>query len=423
MKFARIDIETIGFANPTDKTHINFGDHLQNIVIKDIYKKMGIQEDEIYVLNFNEISSYNGEYLILPINQALTHNLSTFISPKIIPVFLGISRDTSAITTNEINYLRKFSPIGCRDESLFEYLNNEYVDCYLSGCITITLDERKQKPRKSKTFVIEAPQYAIDAMPDEIKNDVVFIENTCYGTYNEISKGESIEQIVRRRYQVLKEEATLVITSRMHVAAPCIGMGIPVILVRNSIDYRFSWIDKYIPVYTEKDVTNINWNPGIVADIEEIKSALLEYAINCILNAKNKWYMQLQISEFYESRNKVCYDLPQFSRNVIDYVEKKWSRDAAWNYAIWGENDASERLYEFLTKNYPNAKYSAFYDSYKKIVYHGKKAKHPSTINPDEDVFIFVTGYTATDAAKELFENIGKSEEQYFLFGSVVRGY
>ena len=32
MKFARIDIETIGFVNKKDKTHINFGDHLQNIV-------------------------------------------------------------------------------------------------------------------------------------------------------------------------------------------------------------------------------------------------------------------------------------------------------------------------------------------------------------------------------------------------------
>ena len=42
MKFARIDIETIGFVNKKDKTHINFGDHLQNIVIKDLYKYMNI---------------------------------------------------------------------------------------------------------------------------------------------------------------------------------------------------------------------------------------------------------------------------------------------------------------------------------------------------------------------------------------------
>ena len=107
MKYARIDIETIGFASKEDKTHINLGDHLQNIVIKDLYKMMGIKEDEIYVLNFNEISTYSGDYLILPINQAISHALNTFISPKIIPVFLGISRDTSAITQDEELYMKK----------------------------------------------------------------------------------------------------------------------------------------------------------------------------------------------------------------------------------------------------------------------------------------------------------------------------
>ena len=101
MKYARIDIETIGFVNKNDKTHINFGDHLQNIIIKDLYDKMGIDKSDIYVLDFNEISTYNGEYLVLPINQAISHNMQNFLSPRIIPVFLGISRDSTAIT-NEV---------------------------------------------------------------------------------------------------------------------------------------------------------------------------------------------------------------------------------------------------------------------------------------------------------------------------------
>ena len=78
MKYARIDIETIGFVNKNDKTHINFGDHLQNIIIKDLYDKMGIDKSDIYVLDFNEISTYNGEYLVLPINQAISHNMQNF---------------------------------------------------------------------------------------------------------------------------------------------------------------------------------------------------------------------------------------------------------------------------------------------------------------------------------------------------------
>ena len=422
MKYARIDIETIGFVNQHEKFHINFGDHLQNIVIKDLYKRMGIPDDEVYVLNFNEISTYDGEYLILPINQAISHSLCTFISSKIIPVLLGISRDTTAITESEENYLRSYSPVGCRDQAIFDYLTDKNIDCYLNGCLTVTLERREKQPDNGKVYVIEAPQYAIDAMPEDLKKKAVYSENTFYGTYNELLAECNLEEYVRNRYQDIKENASVVITSRMHVASPCVGMGIPVILVRNSIDYRFSWIDKYIPVYTADNVTEINWYPTPI-DIEKIRNMLLDYAADRIQSVYNKYKQMLEISDFYENRNKVSYDLPQFSKNVIDFVGKRWSADEHWCYAIWGENDASERLYNFLKKNYPNAEYVSFYDSYKEITYHGKKAQHPSCINPEDEVFVFVTGYTATDAAKELFDRIGKKDSTYYLFGSVVRGY
>lgn len=48
---------------------------------------MNISEDEIVCLDFNKISTYDGEYIVLPINQAISHNLNSFLSHKIIPVF------------------------------------------------------------------------------------------------------------------------------------------------------------------------------------------------------------------------------------------------------------------------------------------------------------------------------------------------
>lgn len=421
MKYARIDIETIGFVNKKDKAHINYGDHLQNIVIKDLYEKMGVPEEEIYVLNFNEITTYNGEYLILPINQAISHNLSTFISPKIIPVFLGISRDVTAINDDEVDYLKMYSPIGCRDQAVFDYLMKKHVLCYLNGCISVTLERRRESPKGGKVMVIEAPQYAIDCMPDYLKKDVEYRDNTCYGTYYDLIRPEeSIEQTVRKQYQYLKENAKLVVTSRMHIASPCIGMGIPVILVRNSIDYRFSWIDKYIPIYTEKTKGDINWNP-VAVDLEEIKECIINHSIKQIKDVYKANEERMIISEFYEQRAKSHYSLPHFSDSVLDFVQNRWNKDERWSYAIWGENDASERLFNYLSTNYPNAKFVAFYDSYKKINYHGIDAKHPKEINPSDNMFIFVTGYTATDAANELFQKIGLSEDSYYLFGSVVR--
>jgi len=420
MKYARIDIETVGFVNQTEKMHINFGDQFQNIIIKDLYKKMGIPEDEIYVLDFNKITTYDGETLILPINQALTHNLANFISPHIIPVFLGLSRDTSVITEQEIEYLKFYSPVGCRDQALYDFLVSKDVKCYLNGCLSLLAEKREGVPDNAVPYVVDAPRYAMDAMPDELKNNAVFSDNTFYGTYPELTGDDTLETYVRHRYDEFRQHASVVITSRMHVASPCIGMGIPVICVRNNVDYRYSWIDKYIPVYSEADVDKIDWHPQPVKDVDIFKDKLSNLAIERIKNTLEINKSCMEITSFYKEREKTNYEVPQFSRILIDYIKKHWTADDTWEYAIWGENDASERLYYFLKKNYPKAKYVAFYDSFKKINYHGIEAQHPSNILPD-DTFIFVTGYTASDAAVELFQSIGKKDTTYMVMGGVLR--
>ena len=124
MKYGIIDIETIGIRDQKEKCCLNYGDHLQNLAIRRLYHKMGIKESELYELNYNSIGTYDGEYLVLPINQAITHAVHRFFSPKIIPVFLGISRDASVICQEEIDYFKQFEPIGCRDEFTFFALRN-----------------------------------------------------------------------------------------------------------------------------------------------------------------------------------------------------------------------------------------------------------------------------------------------------------
>lgn len=104
---------------------------------------MNISEDEIVCLDFNKISTYDGEYIVLPINQAISHNLNSFLSHKIIPVFLGISRDTTAITEDEERYLNQFSPIGCRDQSIFDFLVKKKYSVLFIGMYNIN-DECKE---------------------------------------------------------------------------------------------------------------------------------------------------------------------------------------------------------------------------------------------------------------------------------------
>lgn len=422
MKLARFDIETIGFVNKSDKFHINNGDALQNIIIKDLISKMGL-EDETVVLDFNEISSYRGETLIVPINQALSHDLSKYISKDIIPVFLGLSRDTSVISERELDYLRQFQPIGCRDEELYSFLISKGVRAYLAGCITITMSERSYVSPTAHPIIIDAPEYILKHVPSDILDKAEHITNVHYGDYKTIVNNyESFEDCVRKRYKYLSENASLVITSRMHVASPCIGMGIPVVLVRNSIDYRLSWIDKYVKIYNESTIDEIDWEvySSKIDDFEQVKGLIEKNAITQIESVLKMYENSEIVSNIYRSRNKQVYEKHSFTEFATRYINNRWSHDDSFYYSLWGMNDAAEIIYRFINENYPNAKFCDAYDSYKYGDFHGNRIRKPTDIRKD-DCFIFVTGYTASDAARELFNSIGIEPENYFLFDKVVR--
>ena len=91
-------------------------------------------------------------------------------------------------------------------------------------------------------------------------------------------------------------------------------------------------------------------------------------------------------------------------------------------YSIWSVHCAVEVLFAYLSFDFANAEFVELYDSYKDFSFHGLQSKRPHNIKAD-DTFIFVTGYTATDAARELFDKINKPKDSYFLYDLVVRNY
>ena len=112
MKFANISMQRSGLNN--------LGDNMQLLAIDNLYNYMGIDRNEIVRIDFYDLNTYSGEYVLLPINYPFygyKDDMSiTMFSPKIIPVFLGLSLMCADFKEAELNYLKRFEPIGCRDE-------------------------------------------------------------------------------------------------------------------------------------------------------------------------------------------------------------------------------------------------------------------------------------------------------------------
>ena len=145
-KFANIEF--------TAKAVNNIGDNIQLIAIDEIYKKMGIPSSDIIYINKNDLATYNGEPVILPISMAIVDytekGWANRFSDKIYPVFLGITMAKDFLCPEEVDFFKKYEPVGCRDERTLDTLKKYGINAYLSGCITLSFDERQKNDHQDK---------------------------------------------------------------------------------------------------------------------------------------------------------------------------------------------------------------------------------------------------------------------------------
>ena len=96
------------------------------------------------------------------------------ISSKIKPIYLSIHiRNPNNI---EIEHLKKFEPIGCRDFFTLKSLLNKGIDAYFSSCLTLTLDIDYAIYNKERTNEIIFVDFSFGEFT-EIDNSILSLKN------------------------------------------------------------------------------------------------------------------------------------------------------------------------------------------------------------------------------------------------------
>lgn len=405
MKYANVI-----YKNP-DMNHL--GDQMQIIAIDNLYQKMGIAPEDIIYIPRNELSSYNGEYALLPVNlpkaEYNENGYAGHYSKHIIPVFLGLCLMPGLPLSNEeITYFKCFEPIGCRDESTMELLRSYEITAYLNGCLTFTLPLVEiDRSNLSKVIICDCHKEVLNCIPKELWAVAEFDTHIIWGP------SDNPKQDALILYEKYKKEAALVITSRLHCAIPCLAAGIPVVLALEKCSFRFGWLEKILPIYTKDEFNNINWNPS-APNIEQIKEKIMTNNMSHVSNAFKKHAKSMDISYFWESRNKKEY--------IIDGMEYlKANIDAAFRhnpsqrYAVWGMTQLARLIVAYIKKHYPMALMERVFDRRTGVSFEGLKAEAADNISSDGELFVFVTAGSALKEAEELFRRIGKKEDSYML--------
>lgn len=388
----------------------NLGDNMQILALQNLYRTMNIPEEEIVRIEYKDLSTYDGDYVILPINYPFygyRNDLDvTMFSHKIIPVFLGLSIIGADISEEERIYLRRFEPIGCRDQYTCEMLRSAGIQAYVNGCMTLTFPKKRNGyDDKKKIYCVDIDEELKKRIPEELLKDCCFTTQIVVGDIN-------AEETTKEYLDRYINDAKLVITSRLHCAVPCLASGIPVILYKEHYSFRFPWLNKLFPIYTKKDIDKIDWK-GHFVDCEAMKQLVIENAADRIRDAYNKYNKLCTISQFYEvssEENAKCYT--EHIDMTINFIKENWKLDQDIDYSIWGITQPANRIIKYIQKNYKNARLKYVYDMSKQIEFCGVQAKSPREIENDDDTFLFVCSASAFHDAEKLMKKMGK--KNYF---------
>lgn len=261
---------------------INIGDYIQALASSQFLPKVDgfLDRDE-------DLKDYQGEDAKMIMNGWYMHNPKNWPpSKKIRPLFVAFHMNPlveKELTTKEsIDYLKGKQPIGCRDTHTLEILRSYGVNAYFSGCMTLTLGLNFAKKNNDGRVYFVDPKIKLSKvkslasikwlfyfivhirtcrlmmkkqylMPNVGKKRILYIAKfvSDYSKLfpkNLLKEAEYITQESKFYYEDFQSEesrldearrlvtkysnASLVVTSRIHCALPCLGMGTPVLFLR-----------------------------------------------------------------------------------------------------------------------------------------------------------------------------------------------
>ncbi len=425
---------------------INIGDNFQFIALEHIYETLGLTS-QLKEISLKDLRYYHGESLVVPLNWAIFDpnwmekdklSISPCVKPLFLAMTLGSYRNEDYFNDYNISYLKKHSPIGCRDEVTYRKLLEYDIPCYLNGCLTLTTPPRSDFANSNFIYFIDTPSSLADKIPSQFLENGRFVSHQVY--YPSETSPKVIAENIKKQYDNYRQNAKLVITSRLHAAVPCIAMGIPVIFAKEIVDDRFSWLDKILPLYSLSDWDNINWFPA-PADIDFIKSKMLECAQKRILGQETS-DLQQEITNFWLDRPKRHYEdfRKQLFENfdpIFQWLSVSWTPEYLGKYSIWGVTRGAEKLVSLISEKYPNSQLCSVVDSYRTESFLDRKITRPEELLLTKDEKLLVLAAGASPQARDfmkcgridplncflLSDNFITSEEDLLLQKAYVQRY
>lgn len=243
--------------------NVNVGDFIQSLAAKQFLP----QVDQL--IDREELSGYqgdpvkmimNGWYMTYPANWPP----SELINPLFVSFHINHTVEKEMLSARSIEYLKRHEPIGCRDLHTLNILQSAGVNAYFSACLTLTLGETYKRTKVGDEIIIadvlnELPHPAEVFIHPKTMLRKMRTRQYWGGLHKTalikqlfdkelLQQASFIQQSVRPQGRdmyayadaLLKRLSTarFVVTSRLHIALPCLAMNVPVIFINGGLYAR-----------------------------------------------------------------------------------------------------------------------------------------------------------------------------------------
>ena len=269
---------------------INIGDNIQSLATRALFRRLNIAREDMVGVNRDDLPNYRGGPVKLLMNGCF-YRWCFPLPAAIEPVFFGFNTDDPQVIRENRALFEKHQPIGCRDEATRLLLEKNNISAYTTGCVTLTLPRRESVPEAPRPVIAfgsgagELPASVLTRMPKPLLHAAGLIHQREPARRMPLRDEDvaEAERLAESYLEIYRTQATLIVTPLLHVASPCLGLGVPVILVRKDVDARFTAISRLIRVHTPDHVPVINWAPPAL-ELEPLKDAMASIVKNLFEN-------------------------------------------------------------------------------------------------------------------------------------------
>jgi len=128
-------------------------------------------------------------------------------------------------------YIQKYGAIGARDLHTLKIFAQNNISAFFSACATLSLPNPlvSSSISRSGVIIVDIATNGRDIVPKEVQEKAEIFSQSVQAEYLKRSRSDRFD--IAYAHLLIYARAKLVITSRIHVALPCVAVGTPVVFI------------------------------------------------------------------------------------------------------------------------------------------------------------------------------------------------